>query len=187
MFREDWEFQLAMRPIADELYKQVWGLNIQILRADDEGYGHEDLDRILAIDVRLRMPTGISLTGQEKFLRFSPRYFNNLTVEYMQNPNKAKEGDWFHFGGQWYFCGIAKEDMTAFYPWVLVDWPKIQKYTEMGYLNWKDYQNMEHGLSSLRAIKMKDIPPDAIIKSSYKYHINLGPLFNGYPKHGGLT
>ena len=89
----DWDFQIKMRPVVDAVYKQVWGDDIEIFRAD-KGYRGAELDRILAIDTRIRFPSGQALTGQEKSLRFNERFYNCLTVEYMQNPETGEEGDW---------------------------------------------------------------------------------------------
>jgi len=180
-FLNDWEFQLQMRPIADKLYRQVWGNDIVINRASNSSFPHPDLDRLLAIDVRITKPNGLVQTGQEKFRRPQRnRYYGDLTIEYMQKPNSNETGDWFRFGGQWYFCGIATEDYNGFRPWVIVDWRQLQEKTEQGYIKWRINQNKEHGLSNFACVRMKELPPDVVIDSSYKYHINLGPLFNGY-------
>lgn len=181
-FQNDWEFQLGMRPIADRIYRMVWGDAIHISRGGDSEYPHIDLDRLLAVDVRIVRANGLTMTGQEKFRRPQDKiYYGDRTVEYMNNPTTSGQGDWFHFGGQWYFCGIATLDHRNFRPWVLVDWRSLQELTERGYIKWTPPRpNEKHGKSNFVCTKMRKIPPEAVIKSSYQYHINLGPLFNGY-------
>lgn len=185
-FRDDWEFQLDMRPVANQIYRATWGQGIHIFRGGDSEFLHVDLDRLLAVDVRINTSSGLVMTGQEKFRRPQDRiYYGDLTVEYMSNRTSLKQGDWFHFGGQWYFCGIATTDYKNFRPWVLVDWRRLQELTEGGYIKWTlPKLNEKHGKSTFVCTKMIKIPPGAIIKSSYQYHINLGPLFDGYKSKG---
>lgn len=154
------------RPIADAIYKQLLGTDLDIRR-----YEHDNgfiLDQVFAIDVRLKlMPSGLILLGQEKFLSYEYSKFESLTVEYHQNQFTEEPGDWFRLAAQFYFCGYLTENNKGFDPWVMANWPMIIWATHSGIIAWHDNVNKDgRARASFRYTKMRDIPSSCIIASS---------------------
>ena len=159
--------ELKMRPIADAIYKERWGANIQITRFEqDDDYL---LDKEYAIDVIIKLKTGMILTGQEKFLSYEYSDFGSLTVEYEQNQHTGEEGDWFKLQVGFYFVGYATEDCSNFEPWVLADWVRIVEATNNKKLGWITNKNKDgHAQASFRYTFMKMLPDDCILACSWK-------------------
>ncbi len=151
--------EIRLRPYADEIYRIVFGADIDISRFDNNAI----LDREFAIDVQLRLRTGHILLGQEKFLSTIYKKFNSLTVEYMQN--ESEQGDWFKLAPQIYFTGYECD--RGFSPWVLVAWASLVVSTLQGKVQWSDNKNKDgHARASFRYINIDDIPTESIIAMS---------------------
>lgn len=160
--------ELRGRPIADAIYKQVFGDPLQITRA--ERADAAILDIHFAMDVTLRLPSGLILIGQEKFLSYSCARFATLTVEYYQVPWTREEGDWFRLGVQFYFCGYFTVDGKGFDPWVMVNWPSMIVETHKQNITWwQPTDNQRDGArASFVAIPIKSIPERCILAQSVK-------------------
>lgn len=158
--------ELRMRGIADRIYRQVFGDDIQIKRTEK----NEDatLDREFAIDITLILPTGQILLGQEKFLSHQYANFRSLTVEYYQNPITKEPGDWFKLAPQFYFTGYCNQNDTGFEPWVIADWARIVLLTHGNRINWRDNKNKDGSArASFRYTIMDKLPSECIIASSW--------------------
>jgi len=151
--------ELRLRPFADDIYRSVFGPDIDIERFDNDII----LDKQFAIDVRLRLRTGNILLGQEKFLSSYNSRFNSLTVEYMQNEHE--QGDWFKLSCQFYFTGY--ESPSGFCPWVIADWLAIELATLKGDINWQDNRNKDgHAQASFKFVDIDSLPDNCIIAKS---------------------
>ena len=151
--------ELRLRPTADEIYRFIFGPDIEIERFDREAI----LDKRFAIDLQIRLRTGQILLGQEKFLSAIYRRFNSLTVEYMQNV--SEKGDWFKLAPQLYFTGYESDN--GFYPWILVNWPALVIANHQKELRWHNGQNQDsHAQASFRWIDINDIPEWCVIAKS---------------------
>lgn len=156
--------ELRMRPVADLIYKSLWGFDTTIQRIEQPA--NFILDKEFAIDVIITFNNGMILTGQEKFL--SPQYasFQSLTIEYMNNP--SDKGDWFHLASQFYFCGYASPNWLEFQYWAIINWPFIVLRTIHGDIKWYDNSNQNgHAKASFKYLKMPELPREAIIASSF--------------------
>jgi len=158
--------ELKGRPIADAIYQSVFGRNINITR-----YEHNEnfiLDTKFAIDVELEFPSGLIMTGQEKFL--SPRFasYNSITVEYMNNPAEPIElGNWFNLAAQFYMVGYFTRDYKGFSPWVIINWLATVLNTTRGKINWRDNENKDgRALASFKYCDIQSLPPDCVVASS---------------------
>jgi hypothetical protein len=131
--------EIKGRPFADEIYRQVFGENVYIMR--HEKPDNFELDRTFAMDLRIISEIGLILVGQEKFLSNKYETFKTLTIEYMQNPIRAEKGDWFKMAVQIYFTGYFNKVGNGFGMWVIADWAQIVIETLKGNVDWKIQEN----------------------------------------------
>lgn len=151
--------ELRLRPFADKIYRDTFGVGIEIERFDHEVI----LERQFAIDVQIRLKSGMILLGQEKFLSTVYAKYNSLTVEYMQNIDE--QGDWFKLACQFYFTGY--EASTGFYPWVIVNWPALVFATHMGLIEWRYNVNKDgRAQASFKWTDIADLPISCVIASN---------------------
>ena len=156
--------ELRGRPIADAVYRDVFGQKTEILRAEAED--ELILDKEFAIDARLTLPSEQILLAQEKFLSYQYAKFASVTIEYMQNPAVHEHGDWFKLASQIYFVGYFTEDGTGFSPWIMLDWAQIVIATMRGQITWRDQGNTKsNARASFKWTRMSDIPDPCIIGS----------------------
>jgi len=168
-FERNWRRQqeLKGRPLADAIYRDVLGhgTDIDISRAD-----HEEavaLDIHFAIDVTIRLSSGMILNGQEKFLSWGYAKFRTVTVEYQQDPKSGEPGDWFRLGANVYFVGYLNEECTAFEPWVLLDWVRVVVETQAGHIKWDTNGNKDgRARASFRYCRMDMLPRVCVIAAS---------------------
>ena len=155
--------ELIGRPIADQIYKDVLGTGISIVR-DVDPY----LDQKLGVDAVLILGNGMRLLGQEKFLSHEYASFRSLTVEHYQNPRTKEKGDWFKLACQFYFVGYLTEDETSFSPWVLANWLSVVLATLAGDVRWIDNRNQDgRARASFRYTIMDDLPYSCVIAQSH--------------------
>jgi hypothetical protein len=158
--------ELAGRPIADNIYRSIFGATTDIKRAENED--DAVLDKYFAIDVKLTLPSGQILLGQEKFLSHEYANYKSVTVEHYQNPMTGEHGDWFKLAAQFYFIGYLTADRTAFDPWVLIDWLQIVVKTLHGEIQWRNNGNTKsNARASFRYTNMVALPKSCIISSSW--------------------
>lgn len=153
-----------MRPVIDAIYGQQWpGCTISRFERDDDLI----LDKKHAIDVKVSLPCGMILLGQEKALRHHYAKFGTVTVEYHNNPLTQEPGDWFHLASQFYFCGYATEDRDGFTSWVLLNWPKVVQATHEKRLTWSGPRDNSKtsARASFKHIKMGQIPSECVMAS----------------------
>ena len=171
--------ELAMRPAADTLYRGVFGGQVEIERF--EATQNFVLDREHAIDVRLRVPSGLILLGQEKFLSHVYAKFASVTVEYLQNSATGEHGDWFKLAPQFYFVGYMTEDAGAFKPWILLDWSRVVLATHEGRVKWIDNKNKDgHARASFRYCAMRSFPKECVIDGNYQAALSRSSLINAF-------
>ena len=167
-FNKDWrrKQEIKMRPIADAIYKNVFGNDVIVERYEQPD--NKVLDIVFAIDVKLTFVNGQILTGQEKFLSHNYAKFRSITVEHYQNPLVEELGDWFKLASQIYFVGYCDATMGGFEPWVIADWTKVVTNTNDGNITWSNNTNSKDGArASFVYTKMDDLPNDCIIASSW--------------------
>lgn len=159
--------EIKMRPIADDIYRCIFGEDINITRheRDEEII----LDIHFAIDIEIELLNGMILTGQEKFLSQEFAKFHSITVEYMNDPDSNTIGDWFKLAPQFYMTGYCTNDYKGFNPWMLLNWPSVVIQTRLGNIKWQYNKNKDgRAKASFKYCDMLSIPNECIIDSSYK-------------------
>ena len=157
--------EIRLRPVADRLYRKVFGEGTIICRFDRDA--DLVLDKQFAIDVQIGLPGGMLLLGQEKFLSYKFAKYATVTVEYEQNQHTGERGDWFRLSSQFYFVGYAANDERSFDPWILLNWPAVVIATHTGKLLWGTHVNRDgRALASFKYCRMADIPVNCIIATS---------------------
>lgn len=155
--------ELIGRPIADRIYKDAFGADIDIIR--DVG----PLDRELGVDAVLIVGNGLRLLGQEKFLSHAYARFRSITVEHYQNWRTKEKGDWFKLACQFYFTGYLTENEDDFDPWMLANWPAVVLATIQGSVIWQVNKNKDgRARASFRYTIMDDLPVNCVIASNLK-------------------
>ena len=159
--------EIRMRPVADKIYRDAFGGDIEITRFEqDDNYL---LDKEFATDVKIRMPNGMILLGQEKFLSRYYAWYQSVTVEYEQNQFTGEEGDWFKLGVQFYFVGYCTENESGFAPWIMLNWPSVVLLTNDSKIIWRQNKNNDgRAKASFRYYSMAAFPHEAVISSSWE-------------------
>ena len=172
--RGSWRFEWAMKywPVANVLYRQVFAqLGMPLLPGEEDmrcslaefqaGYDYQ-----LGIDVILRPLGGNECTLQEKFLGTE---FNTVTVEHCQDWLTLEPGNWFKLKAQYYFVGYDAKGSLRFDPWMLLDWPRLQRATAQGRMEWRMRSNEEDGArASFMYVPFDKVPSDVIVASSHR-------------------
>ena len=156
------KFELRMRPVADKLYQQIMPEMLSIERFE-KGDERHIWDRTFAIDCLFHFQE-LTLTCQEKFRKNEHLHYQDLTVEYYNDPVKREKGDWFNMCAQLYFCGYANATESAFDLWVLVDWSRLVMATIKGIVQWETRQN-QYSKANFKYIKMAALPHDCLIRA----------------------
>jgi len=178
-FEQNWrrKQELAGRPLADRIYCATLGDGIKISRMERDD--QKVLDIKFAIDVRLTLPSGQILLGQEKFLSHKYASFQSVTVEYFQNPLTKEPGDWFKLAVQFYFVGYLTADGQEFDPWIMLNWPNVVLTTQAGQIPWQDNRNKDgKARASFRYCRMDQFPPECVISNWNDATLNAN-LFQG--------
>jgi hypothetical protein len=159
--------EIRGRPIADRIYRSIFGDSIGIERFElDDSYV---LDKYFAIDVRITLPNDQILLGQEKFLSHKYARYRSMTVEYMDDPAINKQGDWFKLGAQFYFTGYFNEKGDDFEPWVMANWTNIVTETVDGNIRWSHNENKNgRARANFTYTYMEQLPDTSIIACSWK-------------------
>ena len=154
--------ELRLRPAADRIYRKVFGDGIAILRHEHPD-GHP-LDKEYGIDVEIKLPCNLKVTGQEKFLAHRYASFKSLTVEYEQNQHTGEPGDWFNIAPTFYFVGYETEEGKDFSNWMMADWLRMAVATEEKRLLWQQNRNKNgRARASFRYIHFDALPPECMI------------------------
>ena len=166
-----WRFAESRKywPIANALYREIFiELGMPLLPGEEvmdctreefeAGYDYQ-----LGIDVIIRPQGQGESTMQEKFLFTT---YHTVTVEHCQDWMTLEPGDWFKLKAEYYFVGYGK-NRQQFAPWVLLDWPRLQRATAQGRIKWHlrgDYT--DNARASFIFLDMDKLPADVRVASS---------------------
>jgi hypothetical protein len=123
-----------MEPLADELYRKIWGplRRLERLSHNREGACHP-LDREWAIDAVLQTEGGLIVTIQDKFREYEYyRRYNQFTLEYENNPATHEQGEFYHLAANYYFYGFAAQDKASFISWKVIDLNRFKELYRIG-------------------------------------------------------
>lgn len=119
---EEYKQSKRMRPACNRVLQEVFGVNNeQIRRYNTEEHDDKILDREFAIDLRVTLPSGAVLSGQEKTLSNKFYEHKTFTIEYYQNEKKEEPGEWFHIASQFYLHGYGNKNNKEFAEWYIID------------------------------------------------------------------
>jgi len=170
--RGKWRFIDAKKywPVANTLYREIFAaLGIPLLPGEEiidcaKAEFEAGYDYLLGIDVILRPVAGGECTLQEKFL-FTD--FDTVTVEHCQNWLTREPGDFFKLKANYYFVGYDPTGCLQFDPWVLLDWPRLQRVTAKRRIPWRLRGGLKNGArASFMYVKMDELPADVIVACS---------------------
>lgn len=157
-----------MRPACDRVYCQVFGIGIESIQRYEKGDERFILDKEFAIDVRITLPNGTTVTGQEKTLSNRFYKYRTFTMEFYQNRFTKEHGEFFNIASQFYLTGYSDESGTEFAEWKIIDVFRLMTWL-------KDYDEAclakrtrpaGGSRASFLPIKYKDIPKDFILYHS---------------------
>ncbi len=170
--RGAWRFEESRKrwSAADTLYRQIFAeLQMPLMPGEETinctkkefeaGYDYQ-----LGIDVILRPVNGGESTMQEKFL-FTD--FDTVTVEHCQDWLTRESGDFYKLKSQYYFVGYDAEGHLRFDPWILLDWPRLQRATAQYRVPWQLRGGLKDGArASFMYVKFGKLPPEVIVACS---------------------
>jgi hypothetical protein len=172
------DFEESMTPHIDTIYKKLF-TKLSGIKRSNRDIEHDEkiifMDRELAIDTFLYFTDGTMLTLQEKTRKkyFFDKYGADFTFEYFNNPYTKAEGEWFKLAAQLYFYGYARDDLSGYERFWIVNIHKLRLFLknhiglaalENKYLR----QNSSHGTANFFAIPFSIIHPQCIMYDSGK-------------------
>ncbi len=110
-----------MRPACDRVLCSVFGVTPDAIERFPVGERLFILDQEFAIDLRVTLPNGTNVTGQEKALSYHFHKFATFTVEFWQNRHTREPGEFFKIASQFYLHGYSDETGVEFIDWKIID------------------------------------------------------------------
>ena len=113
---------MKMRPACDRVLCGVFGVKPDAIERFSREKQLFILDQEFAIDLRVHLPNGTQITGQEKALSYEFYYrHKTFTVEFYQNRNTKEPGEFFKIASQFYLHGYSDESGIDFIDWKIID------------------------------------------------------------------
>ncbi len=119
---QTWEYQqsMRMRPACDRVLCEVFGVEKSAIHRFEKEDGPHILDQEFAIDLKVLLPNGGQVSGQEKALSFGCYKFRTFTIEFWQNRFTKEPGEWFRIASQFYLSGYSDESGIEFIEWHII-------------------------------------------------------------------
>jgi hypothetical protein len=135
---DTWQYQhsLKMRPACDRIIEHVFHVPPERIERFGPGHPLSILDRNFAIDMRIQLPNGSHLTGQEKALTFPCYKFRTFTMEFYQNRHTREPGEFFHIASQFYLHGYADQSGEHFIEWKIINILPFMAWLKNNTLEW---------------------------------------------------
>ena len=120
---DTWQYKhsLKMRPACDRILAHVFNVPPDKIERFGQDHPLSILDTNFAIDMRIRLPNGSYLTGQEKTLTYPCYKFRTFTMEFYQNRHTMELGEFFHIASQFYLHGYADKSGKHFIEWKIIN------------------------------------------------------------------
>ncbi len=133
-------------------------------------------DRKFGMDCRVRMPCGMAITVQEKFLDSKHRAHNTVTWEYYDDAENEIEGDWFNCRADMVVCGWLREnwkerlDGQKIECWLVMRRVDVVLATDSGEMAWEPPRgNTNSGAgANFRHINRNKIPDRIILLHNWE-------------------
>lgn len=116
-------FSQAMQPACNRVLCAHFGVPESNIERFTTAHSLFILDKEHAIDMRIQMPNGTHLLGQEKTLRHQFYKYRTFTVEFWQNryAKPPEPGEFFKIASQFYLHGYGDESGQEFVEWKIID------------------------------------------------------------------
>lgn len=117
----EYQRSLKMRPACDRIIEHVFHVPPERIERFGRDHPLSILDRNFAIDMRVKLPNGSCITGQEKTLSFEQYKYRTFTMEFYQNRYNLELGEFFHIASQFYLHGYADQSGEHFIEWKIIN------------------------------------------------------------------
>jgi hypothetical protein len=121
----EWKQSIAMRPACDEVWCHVLGVTPAAIERFDKTGPLFILDTEHCIDMRVKMPNGSQILGQEKALSYQFWKYRTFTIEFWQNRHTKEPGEFFKIASQLYLSGYSDQTGVTFIEWKILDVPRL--------------------------------------------------------------
>ena len=125
---------MNMRPACNRVLREVFWVNDSSITRYEQDDGPHILDSEFAIDLKVRLKSGVCLSGQEKALSHKYHRYKTFTMEFYQNKYTKEPGEFFKIASQFYLTGYSDETGREFIEWHIfkvfdyMDWIR-RRYT----------------------------------------------------------
>lgn len=111
---------INMRSACDRVLSEVFGVNHDSIVRYEQENGPHVLDSEFAIDLKIILPCGARLSGQEKALSHHYYTFKTFTIEFYQNRYTKEPGEFFKIASQFYLSGYSDPTGKEFIEWHII-------------------------------------------------------------------
>ena len=125
---KEWKQSMKMRPACDRVLQEVFQIpKDNIIRYQSKDNPHI-LDQEFAIDLRVLLENGMSLTCQEKALSNKFHHFRTFTIEFWQNRHTEEPGEfnftegWFRTSGLYDLAEVEKNRERFITILIIISW-----------------------------------------------------------------
>lgn len=158
---------MKMRPACDKALCDAFGVLQTGIERIPKGSPLFVLDQEFAIDLRVKLPNGSQITGQEKALSNKFYSFRTFTMEFWQNKKTMEKGEFFKIASQFYLHGYSDESGTDFIEWHIIDVLKLLEWLKQSSTELLSSKTRPAGGSNawFLPIPYDKIPKEFILKS----------------------
>ena len=117
----EYQQSLRMRPACDRVLCEVFKTTPDKIERFPKDSPLFVLDKEFSIDLRVVLPNGSNLTGQEKTLSYKYYTFRTFTIEFWQNRHTKEPGEFFKIASQFYLHGYSDITGVEFIEWKIID------------------------------------------------------------------
>ena len=111
---------LKMRPACNRVLCEVFNVDEDHIIRYSQDDGAHVLDQEFAIDLKVILPSGGQLSGQEKALSNQYYHYRTFTIEFWQNRYTKEPGEWFKIASQFYLSGYSDTSGIEFAEWKII-------------------------------------------------------------------
>ena len=119
----DKDFEENMHQFINEIYENTFNNIKSIYRSDrnNENKTFDILDKDLGIDTIIIFENESKISFQEKSLRDKKKNFQQITLEYFNDPKTNDTGEWFKIIAQFYFFGYVNKEKNGYSQFFIIN------------------------------------------------------------------
>ena len=154
----EWRQSEIMRPACNRVLQVVFGVTSEaIVRFEKEG-GVHILDQEFAIDLKVVLPNGFQITGQEKACSHECWKYRTFTVEFFQDRRYQIPGELFKVASQFYLHGYSDDTGGEFAEWHILKVFDLKNWLGQRGIQGFPIKPSRGSYASFLAIPYDDIP-----------------------------